>query len=206
MVSALRALLWLSIGSIVYTYVGYPALLTVLLRLRGKRPPVAPLPEGDLPSVTLLIAAYNEQDVIEQKLRDSLALDYPADRLRVVVAADGSSDRTCEIVASFADRGVTLSYAPERRGKVAAINHAMAEVQTDVVVFSDANNVYDPAALRSLVAPFSDPEVGGVVGAKRVARGDGALGDSEGLYWRYEAYILSTESQLGSCNGAVGEI
>ncbi len=206
MIGALRGFLWVSIGSIVYTYVGYPALLTLLLRLRGRRPVIDAPAETDLPSVTLLIAAYNEEDVIDQKLRDSIELDYPADRLRIVVAADGSDDRTCEIVATYADRGVRLSYSPERRGKVAAINHAMTEVDSDIVVFSDANNVYDRAALRMLVRPFADPEVGGAVGAKRVARGDGALGDSEGLYWKYEAYILSTESELGSCTGAVGEI
>jgi cellulose synthase/poly-beta-1,6-N-acetylglucosamine synthase-like glycosyltransferase len=207
MIGVLRATLWLSIGSIVYTYLGYPLALTLLVKIRGKHTPPTDASAPDVPpTVTLLIAAYNEQEVMEAKLSDSLELDYPADRLHILVAADGSDDRTAEIVRSFHDRGVALVYSPERRGKVAAINHAMAAIATDIVVFSDANNVYDRTALRRLVTPFRDPAVGGVVGAKRVARGDGALGDSEGLYWKYEAYILRLESELGSCTGAVGEI
>ncbi|WP_448544046.1 glycosyltransferase family 2 protein [Roseiflexus sp.] len=196
-------LFWFCVATIAYTYAGYPALLTILARLRPARP--FP-PFTDLPMVTLLIAAYNEQNVIAAKLENSLALDYPRERLQILVAADGSNDATPEIVARFADQGVELSYRPERAGKMAAILRALPQARGDIVVLSDANNFYSANALRALVAPFADPHVGAVSGAKVIARGDGALGDSEGLYWKYESYIKRQETRLGSCTGAVGEI
>ncbi len=196
-------LFWFFVALVGYVYAGYPALLSILARLR---PAQSFAPPADLPAVTLLIAAYNEQGVIAAKLENSLALDYPRDRLQILVAADGSDDATSAIVASFADRGVELSYRPERAGKLAAIMRALPHAQGEIVVLSDANNLYDPGALRALVAPFADPRVGAVSGAKVIAKGDGALGDSEGLYWKYESYIKRQETRLGSCTGAVGEI
>lgn len=198
-----RWVFWVSVGSIAYTYAGYPLILAVLARLWGRRPTVT---ADHLPSVTLLIAAYNERDVIRRKIENSLALDYPRGLLQILIAADGSSDDTPDLVRGFADRGVELSFSPARRGKVAAINHAMEGARGDIVVFSDANNDYDRRALRELVRPFADAAVGGVVGAKTVAAGDGSLGEVEGLYWRYESFIRSRETELGSCTGAVGEI
>lgn len=194
---------WFCVTLIGYVYAGYPALLTVLARLRPQ-----PLfaPPADLPIVTLLIAAYNEQNVIAAKLSNSLALDYPRDRLQILVAADGSDDATPDIVADFADCGVELSYRPERAGKLAAITRALALARGEIIVLSDANNLYDAGALRALVAPFADPSVGATTGAKVIAKGDGALGDSEGLYWKYESYIKRQETRLSSCTGAVGEI
>ncbi len=203
----LRWIFWISVGSIIYTYAGYPLLVGAAARLGGRRRSEEPaFRDAELPTATLIVAAYNEQDVIARKLDNSLSLDYPVDRFQILVAADGSSDETPDIVRSFAPRGVELSYRPERRGKVAAINHAMAQARGEIVVLSDANNDYDAGALRELVRPFADPTVGGVVGAKHVSAGDGALGESEGLYWRYESYIRRMESALGSCTGAVGEI
>jgi Glycosyltransferases, probably involved in cell wall biogenesis len=161
-------LFWFCVATIAYTYAGYPALLTVLARLRPARP--FP-PFTDLPMVTLLIAAYNEQNVIAAKLENSLALDYPRERLQILVAADGSNDATPEIVARFADQGVELSYRPERAGKMAAILRALPQARGDIVVLSDANNFYSANALRALVAPFADPHVGAVSGAKVIARG-----------------------------------
>jgi Glycosyltransferases, probably involved in cell wall biogenesis len=147
-------LFWFCVATIAYTYAGYPALLTILARLRPERP-FPPLAE--LPMVTLLIAAYNEQNVIAAKLANSLALDYPRERLQILVAADGSNDATPEIVAGFADQGVELSYRPERAGKMAAILRALPQARGDIVVLSDANNFYSANALRALVAPFADP-------------------------------------------------
>lgn len=194
-------LFWLSVGSVVYTYAGYPALLAAFARLRRRPAGSAPI----TPPVTLLITAYNEEDVIAQKLENSLALDYPRDRLQIIVAADGSSDRTVEIVQGFAGRGVELSFSPPRRGKMAAINRAIPYARGEVLVFSDANNLYAPDTLRALVQHFADPAVGAVSGAKVILQGDGALGDSEGLYGRYEAFIKRQETRLSSCIGAVGE-
>jgi cellulose synthase/poly-beta-1,6-N-acetylglucosamine synthase-like glycosyltransferase len=156
--------------------------------------------------VTLLIAAYNEEATIAEKLENSLALDYPPDRLQILVAADGSDDHTPDIVQSFASRGVELSYSPPRHGKMAAINRARPQSRGEIVVFSDANNIYEPGVLRELVAPFADPTVGGVTGAKSIMRGDGALGESEGLYWKYESFIKKQETRLGSTTGVAGEI
>lgn len=199
----LRWLFWTCVGSVAYTYAGYPLILATLARMRGR--PSATNADH-LPRVTLLIAAYNERDVIERKLTNSLSLDYPADRLQILVAADGSTDDTPALARRYAPRGVDVSFSPERRGKVAAINRAMRSARGDIVVFSDANNDYEPQALRELVRPFVDDTVGGVVGAKRVASGDGSLGDVEGMYWKYESFIRRCESDLGSCTGAVGEI
>ncbi|MGB0388842.1 MAG: glycosyltransferase family 2 protein [Ardenticatenaceae bacterium] len=201
-------LFWLFVGSIVYTYVGYPLLVTVLARLRPDLAPVlrARGSQSELPTVTLLIAAYNEEEVIAEKLANSLALDYPADRLQILVTADGSDDRTPEIVRHFADQGVELIFNPPREGKMAAINRAVPLARGEIIVFSDANNLYAPDALRELVVPFVDPTVGAVSGAKQIIKGDGALGESEGLYWRYESFIKKQETRLGTCTGVAGEI
>lgn len=198
----IAALFWLSVGAMVYTYLGYPLLVTLLARTRPRPQPYPPT----TPAITLLIAAYNEQAVIARKLENSLALDYPRHRLQILVAADGSDDRTPEIVRQYAEQGVELVYQPQRRGKMAAINRAIGAARGEIVVFSDANNLFEPSALRHLAAPFADPQVGAVSGAKIILDGDGALGESEGLYWKYESYIKEQETRLGSCTGVAGEI
>ncbi len=198
----LGLLFWLSVWFILYVYVGYPLVLTLLARIRRKPVEYPPY----LPKVTLLIAAHNEQDVIASKLENALALDYPKENLQIIVAADGSDDRTAEIVKSFEPRGVELSYQPERRGKMAAINRAMSKVHHAIILFSDANNLYARETLRELVKPFSDPQVGAVSGSKNILGSDGALTKADGLYWRYESYIKEQETRLGSCTGVSGEI
>jgi cellulose synthase/poly-beta-1,6-N-acetylglucosamine synthase-like glycosyltransferase len=195
-------LFWLCISSIIYTYIGYPLLLALLARTRPKPQP----PEPTTPFVTLLIAAYNEQAIIAEKIENSLALDYPPERLQILVTADGSDDRTPDIVRTYAGRGVELSYNPPRRGKMAAINRAIPRVRGEIILFSDANNMYEASVLYELVAPFADPTVGAVTGAKSIVRGDGVLGESEGLYWQYESFIKKQETQLGCCTGVAGEI
>ncbi|MGC8856508.1 MAG: glycosyltransferase [Anaerolineae bacterium] len=153
---------WLSVLVVLYVYAGYPALLAVLARLFPR-----PLHLADItPTVTILVAAYNEEAVMADKLENCLSLDYPAEKLQVLVAADGSTDRTAEIVRLFADRGVDLCYERARRGKMAAINHAMSLARGEIVVFSDANNFYQRQALRELLRPFADPQVGAVSGPK----------------------------------------
>ena len=154
-------LFWVCVLLIGYVYVGYPMILALLARLQRK------LPEYPIitPQISLLIAAYNEQNVIASKLENTLALDYPKECLQVVVAADGSDDHTPQIVETFADRGVELSYDFHRRGKMAAINRALPRLQHEIIVFSDANNLYAPDALIELVKPFSDPKVGAVTGS-----------------------------------------
>lgn len=195
-------LFWLCIGVIIYNYIGYPLLLTLAARLRPKP---QPYPQ-ETPFVTLLIAAHNEQAIIAQKLENSLALDYPRDRLQILVAADGSDDRTPDIVREYAEQGVELSYSPPRRGKMAAINRAMPLARGEIVIFSDANNMYRPDVVRELVAPFTDPTVGAVTGGKSIISGDGVLGESEGLYWKYESFVKEQETRLGCCTAVAGEV
>ncbi|MCA9930503.1 MAG: glycosyltransferase family 2 protein [Anaerolineales bacterium] len=199
----MTVLFFACIGLIVYVYAGYPLLVTLLAKLRKPSQFVTP---DTWPEVTLLIAAYNEEAVIANKLENSLALDYPAERLHILVAADGSSDQTADIVHRFEPRGVALSYEPARRGKMAAINRAFPNTRGDVIVFSDANNLYDAGAIKALIRPFSDPTVGATTGAKRILKGDGALGESEGLYWKYESFIKKQETRLGCCTAVAGEI
>lgn len=224
-------LFYLCLAFIAYVYAGYPLLLGLLTRIVPPKNSLPPLSKGEqdrtsrgrsmrskqpiqpnteqidaTPSVTLLIAAYNEETCIAEKLENSLCLDYPSDRLQILVAADGSNDRTADIVRSFTARGVELSYIPQRQGKMAAINRAMTQANGEIIVFSDANNLYDASTLRELVRPFADPKVGGVSGAKTIQRGDGVLGESEGLYWKYESWIKKQETRLGCCTGVSGEI
>jgi cellulose synthase/poly-beta-1,6-N-acetylglucosamine synthase-like glycosyltransferase len=144
--------------------------------------------------------------VIAAKLENSLNLAYPPERLQILVAADGSTDSTPEIVRQYAERGVELSYAPLRQGKMAAINRAMQQAHGEVVIFSDANNLYDSRALQELVKPFADSTVAVVSGAKSIVKDGSALGQSEGLYWRYESFLKKQETRLSSCTGVAGEI
>ncbi len=199
---AIAILFWLFVGLILYVHIGYPVIVVLLSRLR----PEMQLSSNETPAVTLLIAAYNEEDVIAEKLENSLSLDYPVEKMQIVVAADGSDDRTVEIVQSYADRGVELSYRPERRGKMAAITNAMGKARGDVVVFSDANNLYSANVIRDLVAPFSVSAVGGVSGAKTIIKSESALGESEGFYWKYESIVKEAESRLDSCVAISGEV
>lgn len=192
---------WSGVALVLYVYAGYPLLALALSRLHGRgRPPV----RQDLPTVTLIVAAYNEEAVIGRKIAECLALDYPADRLDVIVAADGSNDATAHIARSFGDGRVTVMHRPERRGKMAAIERAAAAASGEILVFSDANNRYAPDAVRRLVARFTEG-VGMVTGRKTVETADG-LGYSEGLYWRYESAIRSAETRLGICVAWNGEI
>jgi cellulose synthase/poly-beta-1,6-N-acetylglucosamine synthase-like glycosyltransferase len=200
--AAFGLIFWLSVALIAYIYAGYPLILAVLALLRPRPREWTPA----TPGVTLLIAAYNEADIIASKLENALALDYPSDRLQIVVAADGSDDNTVEVVRSFSKSNVGLSYEPERRGKMAAINRAIKLAQQEVVVFSDANNLFARDALREIVAPFSEQCVGAVSGSKHLIDGGEMLGAAESLYWRYESFIREKETRLGSCTGVSGEI
>ncbi len=202
--TSLAILFWISVGSILYTYFGYPILVTLLARLR---PPLRfAEPKEDLPLVTLLIAAYNEELAIEDKIKNSLNLDYPKDRLQILIVNDGSSDRTRAILDGYAGRGIEVFHQPQRGGKMAAITRGVSEARGDIILFSDANNTYHSDTIKKIIAPFSDPRIGAVSGAKVIEKGDGGLGESEGLYWKYESFIKKQESRLGSCTSATGEI
>lgn len=191
---------WLSLGILVYTYAGYPLAAWFLARLFGREPVREPI----TPRVSLLIPAYNEEAHLEAKLRNSLALDYPKDRLEIIVASDGSTDRTEAIARRFHAQGVRLHAFHDRLGKAAILTRMVPLLRGDVAVFSDASSELDPHALRALVRNFADPAVGCVSGLYRL-RGSGDLrAQGEGLYWRYETFIKRQESRLRSILGAHG--
>lgn len=191
-----------SIALVAYVFAGYPAIVALLSQFRPR--PVHEQP-GFTPTVSLVILAHNESEVIDAKLRNVAELDYPSDRLEIVVVTDGSDDDTPERAGRVA--GVRVLHRPERRGKLAAMNRGVAATTGDVLVFSDANNHYSPDALRELVRPLSDPAVGLVTGRKMIDDTQGvALDRAEGLYWRYESQIKEWESSSGSVVGVAGEI
>jgi cellulose synthase/poly-beta-1,6-N-acetylglucosamine synthase-like glycosyltransferase len=193
---------WGSLLALLYIYAGYPLVIFLLARLKK---PLIP-PQGEWPHVTLLIAAYNEETVLEEKLENSLRLDYPSDRLQILVAADGSDDHTVEIVNKYSARGVDLSFQPVREGKSNALNRAMQKAQGEIVLFSDANNHYRADVLKKLVPYFQEISIGGVTGAKHVSTRENPLGSSEGLYWKYESFIKAQESRWNTCVATTGEI
>ena len=191
-----------SLTLVAYVFAGYPAITALLARL-CPRPVHAHA--GFTPKISLIILAYNEQDVIEAKLRNVAELDYPPERLEVLVVTDGSDDGTAERAGRTP--GVSVLHRPERRGKLAAINRGVEASTGEVLVFSDANNLYSLNAIRELVRPLSDPAVGLVTGRKAIeAEGGSALDQVEGLYWRYESKIKEWESASGSVVGVAGEI
>ncbi len=197
-VLALKAVFWLSLGALLWTHVLYPLSASALARVRTRRVRKEPIE----PSVTVIVAAYNEEAVIERRLENLLALDYPADRLELVVTSDASTDRTHELVESVGDRVRLI--VNSRGGKVAAQNRAVRETRGEIVAFSDANATWAPDALRRLVANFADPEVAYVCGRLELETADGS--NREGLYWRYELQQRESESRLGSITGGNGSI
>jgi cellulose synthase/poly-beta-1,6-N-acetylglucosamine synthase-like glycosyltransferase len=197
---ALEIIFWVAAGLIVYAHLGYPLLLRALVALFGQREESAAA-SGEVPAVSLIIPAYEEEEVIERKLANARALDYPPGRLQVVVASDGSSDRTAELARSG---GADLVLELPRGGKVATLNQAVRQATGTVLAFSDANSYWRPDALRRLVDRFSDAQVGYVCGQVRFDGGDG--GNQEGLYWRYEMAVRSMETRLGGITAGNGGI
>jgi poly-beta-1,6-N-acetyl-D-glucosamine synthase len=192
---------WLGVAAIVYVYLGYPVLIALLARLRK---PLSFSPNY-YPTVTLIFAANNEQKVIAQKLENTIALDYPREKLQILVVNDGSVDQTADIVASFQDKDVELVSFKQRRGKLAALNDAVGNARGEIILFSDADNFYPKDALIEAVKYFQNPSVGAVSGGRNVI-GESSLGNAEGLYWKYEEFIKRQESRFGSCAGVAGDL
>ncbi|MGA9762359.1 MAG: glycosyltransferase family 2 protein [Gaiellaceae bacterium] len=198
---ALEIIFWTSLGLIVWTHFGYPLFAGLLARLRPR--PVAKAPIE--PTVVLVVAAHNEDAVIRRRLENVLALDYPAEKLEIVVASDGSSDRTDEIVLEIAAREPRVHLlACDRGGKTLAQNRAVRETTSELLAFTDANTEWAPDALSRLVENFADPDVAYVSGKLQLTASDGT--NREGLYWRYELWLRSNESKLGSITAGNGAI
>jgi glycosyltransferase involved in cell wall biosynthesis len=201
-----RLLFWISAALVVYIYFGYPLLLWVLpffFRTSFRTKSIEP-------SVSLLVAAYNEAAVIGAKIQNALSLDYPGQQLEIVVASDGSTDTTCQVVRSFTEAAagrVRLLDFPENRGKVATLNDAIPHLTGEIVAFSDASSMLAPDSLRQLVQYFADPRIGGVSGVYRVLKKDQSrLGAQEDFYWKYETFLKVQEAKLGGFTGAHGSL
>jgi cellulose synthase/poly-beta-1,6-N-acetylglucosamine synthase-like glycosyltransferase len=192
----LELVFWIAAGLLVYTHVGYPLLLGLLARRERPQPPLA-----ELPSVSLIVAAHDEAAVIERRVSNAFALDYPRDRFELIVSSDGSTDATVERAQAA---GADLVLDLPRGGKIRAQDAAVERSSGVVVAFSDANAYWAPDALRALVEPFADPRVGYVCGQVRFV--DDAGTNMEGLYWRYEMWIRSRESRLAGVTGGNGAI
>ena len=206
----LKILFWAMLLIVFYTYIGYGILLYIIIRLkrffRGKpREAVLP-PDEELPDMTLLICAYNEEDVVAEKMKNTLAIDYPKDKFRIMWVTDGSNDHTNELLKAYPE--VDIVFSPERRGKSAALKHGLRELKTRYVAFTDANTMLNPGAMKEIARQFMDPTVGCVSGEKRVmAKKDGDMAaQGEGLYWRYESTLKRWDSELYSTMGAAGEL
>jgi cellulose synthase/poly-beta-1,6-N-acetylglucosamine synthase-like glycosyltransferase len=198
-----RAVFWSAVGTVATTYVLFPAFVLARARLH-------PRPHGSAeitPFVTLIVAAHNEAADIGAKLENIIALDYPPDRLQVVIASDGSDDGTDDIVRRFAGSGVQLLSLP-RAGKAAALNAAAAVAEGEILVFSDANSIYAEDALRALVKPFADPTVGGVAGDQRYVTdpASGPVSSGEQGYWDFDRVMKSAESSADNVISATGAI
>jgi biofilm PGA synthesis N-glycosyltransferase PgaC len=199
-------LFWIGVFIIFYTYAGYGIVIFILSKLKSNKHSVPVLEDNNLPDVTLLIAAYNEEQFIREKIRDTASLHYPRQKLSVFFVTDGSTDRTPDIVREFS--GVTLFHESQRKGKIHAVNRVMKYVTTPIVVFCDANTNLNPDAIRNIVRHYEDPSVGGVAGEKRifVKSEDNASGSGEGLYWKYESFLKRKDSEVYSVVGAAGEL
>ena len=208
--TTLRIIFWICLAIVFYTYIGYGLLLYILVRLKrllglSSKEPV--LPDDDqLPDVTLMICAYNEEDIVHEKMENIRQIDYPKEKLCIMWVTDGSSDGSNDLLRQYPE--VTLVYSPERRGKAAAMQHGLKENKAGIVVFTDANTMLNANSIREIVRQFIKPGVSCVSGEKRVAaRTDGQIAaEGEGLYWKYESTLKRWDSELYSAMGAAGEL
>ena len=202
-------LFWVAVAVVVYTYVGYGIILWMMVKVKEWfiKPVTLPHPtDEELPEMTLFITAYNEEQVVDEKMANCLDLDYPREKLHIVWCTDGSNDHTVERLGCWPQ--ATVLHTPERKGKSAAMNRGLQFVHTPLVAFTDANTMLNKASLRLIAQAFLDQKVGCVAGEKRIQteeKADAAQG-GEGLYWRYESALKALDSRLYSAAGAAGEL
>jgi biofilm PGA synthesis N-glycosyltransferase PgaC len=198
---------WISIFLVFYTYFGYGLLLYVLVRLKRLFKPVPrkKYTLNELPTCTLIVAAFNEEEFITEKIENTLLLNYPKDKLEIIFVTDGSSDRTPELVAEYPQ--IKLLHSAERKGKISAVHRAIETVTTELMVFTDANTFLNQDALFYLCRHYADAKVGAIAGEKRVVIEDTADATAgEGFYWKYESKLKEWDSELYSVVGAAGEL
>lgn len=205
----LEIFFWISLGLVFYTYIGYGIVLYFLVRIKElfkRKADYVATDDDTLPELTLFIAAYNEEEVVDEKMRNCLELDYPTDKLHILWVTDGSNDRTNERLSHWPQ--ATVLHRPERLGKTSALNRGIHFVETPLVVFTDANTNLNREALRKIAYAFNNPKVGCVAGEKRITTQDknNAASGGEGMYWRYESTLKALDSRLYSAVGAAGEL
>lgn len=197
---------WLSFAVLFYCYIGYGLVIfffnNIMVLFRAKSDEV----KQKLPTVTIIISAYNEAQVIDQKIANTLAIDYPSDKLVIIAVTDGSDDGTPEKIQQFS--GIKLLHQPERLGKTAAINRAMRFVETSVVVFTDANTMLNPECIRKITAHYNNDKTGVVAGEKKILKSNShsVVGAAEGIYWQYESFMKQMDAGLYTVVGAAGEL
>jgi len=198
-------LFWAAVVVVLQVYIGYP--VGIYFKSRGQKDDLpGGLADRELPSITVLIPAYNEERSIARKIENTLALQYPRDRLQMLVASDGSSDRTVTIARQYADRGVEVNHNPERRGKMETENRMVPIAAGEIILVTDASAQLSSDALLRIARHFADPSVGCVSGSRVCLPTESAASEGEGLYWRYESWIKQSESRLGTCLGADGQL
>lgn len=206
MVGIISLIFWVGILVVGYTYVGYGIIIYILSKLRKRTNVLSSPPDEQLPAVTLLVAAYNEADIIRTKIQNTLELDYPKNKLEIFFVTDGSTDQTPEIVKEYP--AIQLFHSFERKGKIHAVNRVMKSVKTPIVIFCDANTDLNREAIKYIVRHYQDPTIGGVAGEKRILSKDkdNASGSGEGLYWKYESFLKKKDAEVYSIVGAAGEL
>lgn len=205
MIGYITVIFWFAFFIVFYAYAGYPMVLAVIALCQKKRP--ANTGSAILPNVSLLISAHNEETVIADKIENSLALEYPRDKIEIIVISDGSTDATDNIVTRYHERNVVLKRYAGHLGKTACLNNAVPKASGEIIVFSDANSQYDRKALLYLVETFSDPAIGWVTGRTEYVSSEGGEKiSSAGIYTRIERLTKSLEGRIGSCVGADGAI
>lgn len=205
----LKPVFWVSLGVVFYSYIGYGIFLWVMVQIRSlfQRQPNDNKPAFFEPGVTMVVATYNEELFVRDKIQNLFELDYPKDKFRIIFVADGSTDKTPDIIREYPS--VQLLYESERKGKVAAINRAMEYVKTDYVIFCDANTMLNKSAVREIVKHYANEWVGGVSGEKKVvdlSKEENVAGAGEGLYWKYESWLKNLDSKFYTVVGAAGEL
>src|SRR5258705_3229419 len=201
-----QAIFVISCFIIFYNYAGYAVIAYALNKL--KRPPPPPSDNKDFyPTVSFIVAAFNEEDFIREKVLNSLQQEYPSDKIEFIFITDGSTDRTSDIIREYPS--VRLLHQPGRNGKSHAVNRAVATARYDILIFSDANTTLNTLAVRNITRHYLDPATGGVAGEKKVISpngGDHEVGGGEGLYWKYESFLKKIDSDFYSVVGAAGEL
>jgi len=201
-------ILIISLLIVFYNYIGYAIPLWVLNRLTRKKKPAQPV-SSEQPGLSFIVASFNEEEIIEQKILNSLQLDYPPSSIEYLFVTDGSTDRTMDIIARYPR--VRLLHQPARKGKSAAVNRAVREARNGILIFSDANTLLNKEALEKITRHYHDPHVGGVAGEKKILSRSGPgqqdeAGDGEGMYWKYESFLKKVDSDFYSVVGAAGEL